>query len=233
MKKFGFIIFAVAIVLGCLVANMFSFGRVSASFIKFNIGFSGVRGSGVTAREHRDVEQFKGVDVGGIYQVELVAQKDFSVEVEADDNIVPLVKTYVSGGVLRIEGEKRFNSANPVIVRVSAPTFESIEAAGACKVTAADLKSQDLSIDTSGASKVSLSGQTAGLTIDVSGASSINAEELKSETATVDASGASSVSVFATSRINAEASGASKISYAGNPTSVEKHASGAGKVTPR
>jgi hypothetical protein len=211
---------------------LFSFGRVSTSFIKFDIG-SGVRGSGVAATEKRSVDEFTGVDVGGIYQVELVAQKDFSVEVEADDNIIPLVKTYVSGGVLKIEGEKRFNSHSPVIVRVSAPTIESIEASGACKISASDLKSRNLTIDTSGASKINLSGEAASLTVDVSGASSINAENLRAATASVNASGASSASVFATDRLKADASGASKISYAGNPASIEKKSSGASKVAQR
>lgn len=232
MKKKALIIFAVALVAGCLLANILPFGRVSNRI--FNISFgSGVRGSGVTASEKRSVDGFTGVDVGGIYQVELVAQKDFSVEVEGDDNIVPLVKTYVSGGVLRIEGEKRFNSQNPIIVRVSAPTIESIDASGACKVSAADLKSQKLSIDTSGASEIKLSGEAASLTIDVSGASSVNAEDLRAESASVDASGASSVSVFATGRLVADASGASKINYSGNPANVEKKATGASRVSQR
>jgi hypothetical protein len=187
----------------------------------------------VTALESRPLDDFTGVDVGGAFQVELVAQKDFAVEVEADDNVVPLVKTYVTGGVLHIESEKRFNTSNPVVIRVSAPTVESIEASGASKVSASNLKSRNLSVDTSGACKVNLSGETAGLTVDVSGASSINAEELRAETANVDASGASSVAVNATARLVADASGASKISYAGNPASVEKKASGASKVTQR
>jgi hypothetical protein len=232
MKKFGLLIFAAAIILGVVVSSLFSFGRISTSFIKFNIG-SGVRGSGVTALESRPLDDFTGVDVGGAFQVELVAQKDFAVEVEADDNVVPLVKTYVTGGVLHIESEKRFNTSNPVVIRVSAPTVESIEASGASKVSASNLKSRNLSVDTSGACKVNLSGETAGLTVDVSGASSINAEELRAETANVDASGASSVAVNATARLVADASGASKISYAGNPASVEKKASGASKVTQR
>jgi hypothetical protein len=232
MKKVGLIIFAAAIIFGVVVANMFSFGRITTRIFNFSFN-SGVQGSGVTVTEKRAIDGFTGIDAGGIFQVEIVAQKDFSVEVEADDNIAPLVKTYVSDGVLKIERERSFNSHNPVRVRVSAPTIESIEASGACKVAAADLKSRNLSINTGGASKVNLSGETAGLTVDVSGASSVNAENLRAESATVDASGASSVSVFTTGRLRADASGASKISYAGNPATVEKKSSGASKVTQR
>ena len=48
--------------------------------------------------------------------------------------------------------------------------------------------------------------------------------------ATIDASGASKVSVFVTEELNSEASGASKIQYSGNPTSVENKTSGASSV---
>jgi hypothetical protein len=48
--------------------------------------------------------------------------------------------------------------------------------------------------------------------------------------ATVDASGASHADVFVTGKFVSEASGASKIGYAGNPASIEKSSSGASKV---
>jgi hypothetical protein len=230
MKKIGIVIFIIAISIGVIAGNFFSFGRVA--YRVFNINFvRGVQGSGVLATEKRDISGFNGVDVGGVFQVEMVAQKDYSVEVTADDNIVPMVKTCVSNGILKIQSDGRFSNSNPIRVRISAPNIESIRAAGASKVTVSELKNSSVDVDTSGASRVSLSGETSNLTIEVSGASHIDAAALRAENADVDASGASNISVFATNRLSADASGASRISYTGSPASVEKKASGASKIS--
>jgi hypothetical protein len=132
--------------------------------------------------------------------------------------------------VLKISSTERIRSHEPLRVRVSAPTIESLEASGVCKVSLTGVKNNELSIGTSGASKVSVAGETSSLTVDVSGASSVDGESLKAENAKVEASGASKVNVFVTSRLVSDASGASKIGYTGNPASVEKSTSGASKV---
>jgi hypothetical protein len=229
MKKIGIIVFAVAILLGVFVSSFFSFGRLSEKAFTFSFR-SGVKGSGNIASETRDVGSFSGVDVSGVFQVEITAQKDFAIEIEADDNLLSLIKTEVRGGVLRIETEKRVSTSNPLKIRISAPDIENIEASGASRVSLANVKNDELRVDTSGASKINISGETANLTIEVSGASSIDAENLKAENANVDASGASHVSVFAVNELKSDASGASKIVYSGSPKNIEKKSSGASSV---
>lgn len=229
MKKLGIIIFIVAILLGVVFSNLFSFGRASGKL--FNFSFSSAKkGSGVAGSEVREASGFKGVDVGGVFQAEITAGKEFSVEVEADDNLLQYIKTEVRDGVLHIETTERLNSHTPMRLRISAPDIESIDVSGASHVSLSGVKNSSLDIDTSGASKVKIEGETAAVTIGVSGASSIDAESLKAQTATVEASGASKVNVFVTERLKSDASGASKIAYSGNPTSVEKNTSGASSV---
>lgn len=229
MKKVGIVIFVVAIAMGVIAGNFFSFGRLPGKIFNFSFG-RGVKGSGVLITEKRELSGFKGVDVGGIFQVEVTAQKDFAVEISADDNIVPMVKTYVSNGVLKIESDGHFSNSNPIKVRISAPDIESVEASGASRVTVTNVKNSSFDLNTSGASKVIVAGETSNLKIDVSGASSVDAEALHTENAEVDASGASSASVFALDHITADASGASRIFYSGTATSVEKKTSGASRI---
>lgn len=233
MKKIGIIIFAAALVLGVVLANAFSFGRVGYKFLNVSVNFGGVEGSGKVATEQRSVSDFSKVDVGGVFQVEIVAGKDYSVEVQADDNLLPLIRTEVRGDTLQISSEKRFNTRNDIKVRITAPNIEGIETSGASKVNASAIKSEALAIDTSGASKVSLAGETRQLNIQVSGASNIDASNLNAVDADVDASGASKVSIIATGNLKTEASGASSITYSGNPANVEKHTSGASRVNQR
>ncbi|MEP7214270.1 MAG: head GIN domain-containing protein [Acidobacteriota bacterium] len=229
MKKIGIIVFAIAILIGVAFSSLFSFGRLTGRVL--NLTFNhGVQGSGNISTETRDARDFKSVEVGGIFQVEIVAQKDFSVQVEADDNLLQYIKTEVDGDVLKIESDERIKSNSPIRIRISAPNIERVEATGASKVTVADLKNESIDLDTSGASKISLAGETMKLTIGVSGASKIDAENLKAESANVDASGASHVAVNATETLRSEASGASRITYTGNPKNVQKDVSGASSI---
>ena len=229
MKKIGIVIFVAALLLSVFISSLFSFGRFTEKMFSFSFN-SGIKGSGKLASETRDVGRFTGVDVGGVFQVEMTAQKEFGIEIEADDNLLPLIKTEVRGGVLIIETEQKVSTNNPLRIRISAPNIDNIEASGASKVTLAAVKNSELRVDTSGASKVNIDGETANLTIEVSGASAVDAENLRAEDANVDASGASHVSVFAVNDLRSDASGASKIVYSGSPKNIEKKSSGASSI---
>ncbi len=233
MKKVGVIIFACALVLGLVVANIFSFGRVKDRFFNFSFNFGSEQGSGRTASEVRNVSGFKAVDVGGVFQVEIVAQKEHSVEIEADDNLLQFIKTDVRNGVLNIETSRRLKTSNPLRIRITAPDIEELEVSGAATVAAVNLKNDGLKVDSSGASKIKVAGETAKLVVDVSGATKVDADELTAENVTVEASGASSVRVNVSGNLRARTSGASSVVYSGNPKDVVKKTSGAGSVSPR
>ena len=231
MRKIGFLVFILALIVGVAVAGNIAWGKASARFfnIEFNVG--GVKGNGNVQSETREVRDFKAVDVSGVFQVEIVAQKDFDVRVEADENLLPYIKTEVNGGVLEISTTKRIKSSSGLKVRISAPDITKLEVSGVAKVSLSDLKNKGLEVQTSGASKVNLAGETDKLVVEVSGASNIDAETLKTRAATVDASGASKVTVFATDSLETDASGASRITYTGGATNVAKKTSGASSVS--
>lgn len=108
MKKIGIIIFIAAIIVGVVVSSFLSFGRLSERVFNFSFR-SGTSGSGNLATETRDVSGFTGVDVGGVFQVEITAQKEFGIEIDADDNLLPLIKTEVRGGVCISKAKKKFH----------------------------------------------------------------------------------------------------------------------------
>lgn len=229
MKKIGIIIFIVALILGVTFANFFSWGKTSARVFNFSVNFGGVKGSGNVVSEKRDVADFKAIEVGGIFDVEVVAQKDFSVEVEADDNIMQFVKTEVRNGTLEISTDKKVSTKN-LRIRISAPDIDNLDVSGVAKVSLANLKNDSLKVETSGASKVKVDGETRNFDADLSGASRVDAESLRAENANVDGSGASNASVNVFGDLKADLSGASKVTYVGNPKNLEKSTSGASSV---
>jgi hypothetical protein len=232
MKKIGVIAFVACIVIGLAFANFFSFGRLSSRLfnVKLDIG-EHVSGSGNVKTERRDASGFTNVEVSGIFQVEIVAGKDYSVEVQADDNILPLINTAINGDTLEIELDQKVSTHNDMIVRITAPNIEKVQTSGASKLSASGIKNEEFSLDTSGASKVTLAGETQHLNIDVSGASNIDAENLNAVRADVDASGASKIFVSVSGELHSEASGASRIVYTGDPKTIDNHQSGAGSVS--
>jgi len=230
MKKIGFIVFAIAIIIGVSIASLFSWGKATGEVFNVSVNFGAEKGSGTTAVENREVRDFEKVDVGGVFHVEIIAQSEFGVEVEGDDNLLQFVKTDVRNGTLEISMDKRVKTHNPLRIRISAPDIKGLEASGASKVNLSNLKNNELSLDTSGASKINVSGETGSFIVDVSGASQIDAGGLSTVIANIDASGASHVNVNVSKDLTADASGASRITYTG-PAHVSKSTSGASSVS--
>ena len=232
MKKIGFIVFAVAVVIGVTVASLFSWGKATENIVNFKVGFGAEKGSGNVASEKREVGEFSKIDVSHVFQVEVIAQSEYAVEVEADDNLLQFIKTEVRGGTLHIDLDQRVKTRNGMRVRVSAPNIDRVQASGASRVDVSNLRNGEFAVDTSGASKITAAGQTGNLIVDVSGASQLDLSGLSAATANIDASGASKVNVNVANELIADASGASRITYAGSPK-VSKSTSGASSVSQR
>lgn len=233
MKKVGFLIFLAALVVGFIAANSSSIGRLGDEPLDLSFNFRGEKGSGNVASESRDVRGFKAIDVSSSFEVVITAQQEFSVTVEADDNILPLIETKVHRGVLKIECSRRVSPKTPMKIIISAPDIENIETSGAANVILNSIKNAGLHIDSSGASKILVTGETTKLVVEVSGATKIDAEGLVTENADIDTSGASHVSVNVLNSLRTDASGASKITYSGTPRELNTKKSGAASVSPR
>ncbi|MBK6750119.1 MAG: DUF2807 domain-containing protein [Acidobacteria bacterium] len=231
MKKVGFLFFLAALVIGLVVANTFSFGRASTDFVKFSVNFGSARGSGNIVTEKREVSGFKSVDVGGVFQVEIVAQKEFGVEVEADDNLIGLIQTRVDGDTLRIESDKRLKSSSPIKIRISAPKIDGLQVSGAANVTANGLNSESLKIESSGGSRVTVAGEAVKLTVESSGGARVNAGGLSTVDANIEGSGGSSVEVSVTGDLRSDISGGARVTYSGTPANIVTNKSGGARVS--
>jgi predicted small secreted protein len=217
MKKIIYLLILVSLVSFGAGCNFSGFGK-------------GVRGSGNRVTQKRDVPAFLAIEVSGAYEIEITAQKERSLEITGDDNILPLVRTEVRGNVLHIDSSKGFNINRAITLKITVPDLEGISTSGASKITVGGINNSQVDIDSSGASKIAIAGETKKLKIGTSGASNIEAKELRAERVDVESSGAGYVSVYATEQLDAAANGAARIDYYGNPATVHPEASGAGSV---
>jgi len=190
----------------------------------------GVRGSGIRKTEQRDVGSFTIIDASGMLDVQVTCQKPVSLEVEGDDNLLPLIETDVVNGVLRIKSTKNYRSRGGIVVRITVPNLERVEASGAGKIQVADLKNDRFEIHTSGVVTVSASGDTKSLDINQSGAGHMDTHKLQAASVSVNLSGAGDIDVYASDTLDVTVSGAAHVTYSGDPK-VTKHVSGAASVS--
>ena len=78
----------------------------SLLLVLYGCHIGGVRGSGVRKTEKRDLPSFTAIETIGAFEVQVNCQKPASFEIEADDNILPLIQTEVRNGVLRVSSTK-------------------------------------------------------------------------------------------------------------------------------
>jgi len=161
--------------------------------------------------------------------VEVNCQKPASVEIEADDNILPLVQTDVRGGVLYVSTTKSYSSSGGIKLRITVPDLASVKSTGAGKFNISGVKNDKFEIRSTGAATVVASGQSKSVKISSTGAGKIDAHELRASDADVSVTGAAGVDVYATDELDVNVSGAGRVTYGGNPK-VNKKVSGAGQV---
>src|SRR5215212_8679511 len=73
-----------------------------ASSLALVAGCGGVRGSGVMASETRSVSGFSEVALSGTGDVRIAQSGQESLTIEAEDNLLPLLETFVEDGRLTL-----------------------------------------------------------------------------------------------------------------------------------
>jgi hypothetical protein len=198
-------------------------------------------------REIRDVQEVALEGVGTL----LIEQGETeSLTIEAAPKVLRRIESEVRNGRLTIRPDRSFKTREPIIYHLSIMQLSGIELSGAGRVEVAQLSTDQLRINGSGAGAVvldrltantldvtasgnvqaELSGTVDSQTVSVSDAASYAAGELDSRVASVTASGASQVTVNVTESLDARVSGAARVEYTGDPA-VTEDVSAAGRLT--
>ena len=195
-------------------------------------GMHGVKGSGKREVQKRDVSAFTSISTEGAFNVDVVCQKAQSLEIEGDDNILPLISTEVSNGVLRLKNAKTYSVSQPVTIKISVPNIDGLTVSGAGMIDVSGLKNDKFEIDSEGAPQIKVSGITKVVDIDTSGAARIDTHNLHAAKGVVDSKGVSKVDVDVKDQLDVTISGPSVVTYEGDPT-VKKTINGPGKIVQR
>lgn len=190
---------------------------------------SGVGGSGNRIQQKRDVGSFTSISTEGDFEIAVVCQKPQSLEIEGDDNILPLVSTEVSNNVLRVRNLRGYSVSQPISLKISVPDLTGVSASGAGSIVVTGVKNDKFEINANGAPSIRAAGETKLLTIDANGAGQLDVHKLRAANAQVDSKGVANVEVYASEQLNVTISGPSSVLYHGSPV-VNKTIHGPGQV---
>ena len=111
-----------------------------------------VNGSGPVTAEVRGIVDYTGVTNSGSFDVYVSEADTFGVKVVAQENLLPIIETYVSGGNLVIETKNNacYKSGSSVEVYVSLPELDRLRLTGSGKVKADVAASPEVEISNSG-----------------------------------------------------------------------------------
>lgn len=217
------------------------------------MGGKRINGNGVVKSQQRALSDFDGIRVQGGMDVVLIPGAQYSVRVEADENLLPHIVTELDGDVLEIGPENKVNlrSDRGIKIYVTAPLFNVVAVNGSGSITSqarirADQKMKaeisgsgdirlevdapEIDMDIDGSGNVILSGNTRRFKSDINGSGEVRAFDLLSEETEVQISGSGDAQVFASKQLGISINGAGNVDYKGNPPSLNQNVSGAGSV---
>jgi len=201
--------------------------------------------------EDRKVGNFEAVSVGYGIDLYLHQSDKTSVSVKAKKEVMEHIITEVKNGtlVIKVDNWKRAKGSMDVTIHV--PTLKEISASGGSDVYGKgswkmddlkisvsggsdlemDLTANEMVCSASGGSDINLKGSASKIKISCSGGSDVEAKNFMVKHCEVSASGGSDVEIYAKESIDASASGASDITYKGNPSQVKVQSSGSSDIS--
>jgi len=191
-----------------------------------------IKGSGKRVVQKRDIGTFTSISTDGAFDVEVTCQKNASLEIEADDNILPFITTEIRGNVLYLKPTRTYSVEDSPKLKISVPNIEAFSANGAGKVEISGLNNEKFQISANGAPMITASGTTKMIGIDTNGAAKIDTHNRPAPHAVVDSKGVSKVDLGVSDQLDVTVSGPSRVTYKGDPV-VNKTVHGPGKVEKR
>jgi hypothetical protein len=189
-------------------------------------------GDGVAARDQRAIGALPALDVSGSLPVEVRVGPAPSLVVEADSNLLSLIRTETQGDTLRIYSEKSLRSKTPLRIVYTTPRLSEVRASGATRVEVSELNGSPLDVKRSGSSEVRLAGKVGNLNARSSGSGLLDASRLQLDGIDATLSGSSRMRLGQVKGDHArmELSGSSSLEASGAVRSLSARVSGSASV---
>jgi putative autotransporter adhesin-like protein len=191
----------------------------------------GITGSGNLKTEVRQVSNFTKVDFSAVGTLTIEQTGIEGLSITGDDNILPILTSDVSNGVLHLgaKDNQNYTTEKPITYLLSVKTLTGLTLSGAGVTQARNLDTQTMTVTMSGAGSATLQGKANDQQVTVSGAGSYDASDFATKTAKVTVSGVGNAIINASDTLDATVSGVGNVEYIGDPK-VTSHVTGVGTV---
>jgi hypothetical protein len=191
-----------------------------------------VAGDGRLTTESRPVGTATELDMSGPLRVDVRVGERASLQVEADSNLLPLIRTEVAGDTLRVWVEGNVRTNNGMRVTYTVPQLAQVRASGSGRLMVAGLNGAPLTLIKTGSGDSQLDGRVGVLNVQSNGSGDVDASALQSGNANLNLNGSGSISV---GQVNAEAinvklRGSGDLKAAGKVTHLNAQLVGSGDI---
>lgn len=172
------------------------------------------------------------LDMSGPLQVEVRVGPSASLQLEADSNLLPLIRTDSSGPALRVWVQGGVRTNNGLRVIYTTPQLGQIRASGSGRLVASGFNGGALTLNKSGSGESQLSGKVGSLNMRMSGSGSVDATALQSGNANLELSGSGRLTMgeVRAEALNVKVNGSGALQASGAATNVNARVSGSGGV---
>ncbi|MBI9045871.1 MAG: DUF2807 domain-containing protein [Anaerolineaceae bacterium] len=213
-----------------------------------------IKGSGEIISKEYDVSNFDKVVINSYGRMILKQSGVESLEIEAEDNILPELEVEVRNNTLYIgfnepEWKDTILPTRTIIYFLNVKEIEELEINGALDIEADDVETTEFTITTNGAgnfefdsldvkdlnvilnggAKFEMSGEAINQDITFNGAGEYYAGDLETQATNIIIRGAGNATVWATDSLRAEIDGAGNINYYGKPD-ISQEINGVGTI---
>ena len=193
-------------------------------------GTNVVEGNGKVVKQKREISNFSKIEISGSAIITCKAESETSLSVEAESNLMDMLKTQVKGNTLCIWVEGSFSSNEKIKIACSTQTIKSIKVSGSASLDVEDLSENEVDVRVSGSGSVDLEGDANTLNAQISGSGSVDCACFDTKNATLQVSGSGSIIARVKENLDASVSGSGRIKVKGSPSQTRISESGAGKV---
>jgi RNA polymerase sigma-70 factor (ECF subfamily) len=207
-------------------------------------------GSGKPMTKEYQISGFNSVNVNSVFEVEITPGDSFKTSITADDNLFDYIKAVKEDSTLHLSLEsedKSIETKEHLKAKIVMPSLRNLKLGGASHATIngfksspgidvevggashlkGNLETNKFVVQASGASHLELAGSAGDAKLKCSGASHLDLAKFALDQSDVDLSGASHATIQAKSKLSYSVSGASHLSYRGDPTIGRSEKSGA------
>lgn len=206
-------------------------------------------GKGPLKTEKRNPGEFTEISLDISADVIVLKGDDFSVNIEAEENLLEKIDLRIRGNKLNIGSNPCMDPNERIKITVSLPELEELEVNGSGNITVPDtFQVKDIKLEIKGSGDINaklvaakikstimgsgniiLQGSANEHKTDIMGSGNVKAGELPSNTTEIEVNGSGDVHVYVIQNLDVQINGSGSVHYKGKP-SVSTHINGSGKV---